>query len=37
MTGSIDEETMKEVLSSMRHRGPHEGSDILLDHFHMAH
>ncbi|WP_158735751.1 asparagine synthase B [Alteribacillus sp. YIM 98480] len=36
-TGHISDELMKNVLQSMEHRGPDEGKDHMLDHFHLGH
>ncbi|QHS21508.1 asparagine synthase B [Virgibacillus sp. MSP4-1] len=37
MTGRMTESLMTEVLNSMRHRGPDEGSDVKLENFHLGH
>ncbi|SES93690.1 asparagine synthase (glutamine-hydrolysing) [Salinibacillus kushneri] len=37
MTGNLNDTLMKDVLNSMQHRGPDEGSDVRLEHFHLGH
>ncbi|TVP85136.1 MAG: asparagine synthase B [Alkalicoccus sp.] len=37
MTGTLDSSKMDQVLNSMTHRGPDEGSDKKLDSFHLGH
>ncbi|WLR51550.1 asparagine synthase B [Bacillus tianshenii] len=36
-TGDLTNQLMNDVLQSMKHRGPDEGSDILLENFHLGH
>ncbi len=37
MTGTLDSSKMNQVLNSMTHRGPDEGSDKKMDSFHLGH
>ncbi|MYL54397.1 asparagine synthase B [Pontibacillus yanchengensis] len=37
MTGHINKQQMNSVLESMKHRGPDEGKEVPLTHFHLGH